>query len=411
MSKPPKRQKTKHAPVELNPELEQELGFILDRFKVQHPNGASLESYLQSLRSSLAGKELLAVALLERIGKHPGEVGFRLLQTLRDLFPSKMFRKAYRQAEYRFRQAGFGTEASATASSAAVLVPGEVRQPVAHMSPLSPDGHWFVSLLIPDEQRARTLVFALFAFPFQCVELRTGASSMGDYREAQKELSHNFLHPYVELPIWHAARIVLDCLESAVTADVHRDEAAVRRLVKPFYNPDRPAYAEERLPPLGEQVEAVTEEEAKTLLLNLPTQALTFPKEDLKPFYERVQALDHSVLIVNREVKEARARDIMADAADQLCRGQMRSSLLRFCEEQALNFHLLGQVEPAMTLWKTAGQLRSPEPASQIPVIVDLISASLYVHWHDAFLEAEAEEQKESESPTYQTDSGLILLR
>jgi hypothetical protein len=411
MSKPPKRQKTKHATVELNPELEQELSFILDRFKVQDPNGASLESYLHSLRGSLAGKEALAVALLDRIGKHPGEVGLRLLQILRDLFPSKVFRKSYRQAEYRFRQAGYGTETPITASSAVVLVPGEVKQPVAHMSPLSPDGHWFVSALVPDEQQVRTLVFALIAFPFQCVELRTMASSMGDYREFQKELAHNFIHPYVELPIWHAARVVFDCLETGVVAGAHRQEATVRRLVKPFLDLQRPAYGNELLPAVPDPGGAVTEEEAKTLLQMLPSQALTFPKEDLGLFYDRVKALDHSVLIVNREVKEARARDIMADAADQLCSGEMRSSLQRFFEEQAVYFHLLGQVQPAMTLWKTAGQLCSPEPASRIPVILDLISASIYVHWHEELSAAEVGEQKESERSTYQTDSGLILLR
>ena len=89
----------------------------------------------------------------------------------------------------------------------------------------------------------------------------------------------------------------------------------------------------------------------------------------------------------------------------------MRTSLQRFFEEQAIYFQLLGQFQPAMILWNTVGQIRSSEPASRIPVIRDLIHASLYVHWHDAFLEAEAEEQKESEGQSYQTDSGLILLR
>ena len=412
MSKPHKRQKPKQTVVELEPELVQELEFILDRFRVQHPHGASLESYLQSLRGSLEGKEPLAVALLERIGKHPGEVGYRLLQTLRDRFPSKIFRKVYRQTEYRFRQAGYGAEPQAADSPAAILVPGEVKNPVAHMSPMSPDGHWFLSALVPDEQQVRTLLFVLIGFPFRCVELRTMASSFGDYRKSQKELAHNFIHPYVEIPLRQAARVVFDLLESGGATGAHHNQAIVRRLLTPFHDPDRPAYCDELLPPAASPGEDVTDVEVTALLQELRVNALTFPREDLTPFWEKIQAVEHSVLVVAREIKEARVRDIIAEAADQLCSGATRPALQRCFEEQAMYFHLLGQIQPAMTLWKTVQHLRSSEPASSSPMILKLISASFYLHWHEDFEKAEVGVgEPAAEDPTYRTDSGLILLK
>jgi hypothetical protein len=412
MSKPHKRQKPKHTVVELKPELEQELEFILDRFRVQHPHGASLESYLQSLRGSLEGKEPLAVALLERIGKHPGEVGYRLLQTLRDRFPSKIFRKVYRQAEYRFRQAGYGAEPQAADGAAAILVPGEVKKSVAHMSPMSPDGHWFVSALVPDEQQARTLLFVLIAFPFQCVELRTMPSSFGDYREFQKELAHNFIHPYVEISLRQAARVVFDLLESGGATGAHHNQATIRRLLKPFHGPNQPAYCDELLPLAPSAGEDVTEGEVAALLQELPVNALTFPKEDLKPFWEKIQALEHSVLVVAREIKEERVKDIIAEAANQLCSGATRPALQRFFEEQAMYFRLLGQAQPALTLWKTVQHLRSSESASNSLVILKLISASFFLHWHEDFEEGQVGEGVPvEEDPTYRTDSGLILLK
>jgi hypothetical protein len=409
MSRPRKRPKQKQIAVELKPELEQELDLILDRFMVQHPNGASLDSYLRSLRASLAGKEALAVALLERTGKHPGEVGYRLLQTLRDVFPSKVFRKVYRQVEYRFRQAGYGIEPAEAGGHAIVLVPGEIRQPVAHMSSLSQDGHWFVSALVPDEQQVRTLLFVLIGFPFQCVELRTMASSFGDYRGFQKELARNLNHPYVEIPVWQVARVVFDLLERDASAGGYHNEAIVRRLLKPFFDPTRAPYGHELLPPAMSVGEDVTEAEATALITELPLNALTFPEKDLGPFWERIWAVDHSVLVVAREIKEARVKDIISDAADQLCSGELRTALQRFFEEQAMYFHGLGVAPAAMTLWKTAHLLRSSKPASHSPVIVKLISASFYLHWHEDF--GKVDSPREDHDPTQRTDSGIILLK
>lgn len=390
--------------------MEQELEFILDRLRVQHPNGASLESYLQSVRGTFGGREALAVALVERIDKRFGEVGYRLLQALDGLFPSKVFRKAHRQASYRLVQAGFGERTGSGENPVAVLVLGEVKQPIAHMSPLSVDGHWFVSMLVADEHQTRHLVFALIGFPFQCEDLRTIASSQGDYRAMQNQLAHNFVHPCQEIPVWHGARLILDLLDKGLVGTGRQHESTVRRLLKPINDPDHPPYGDELFATSVVPDGQLSEQQVTVLVQELPMAALGFPKEDLKPFWEKIRQVDDSILVVARTVKEERVRDIIAEAADWFCSGAMRASLQRFFEEQAVCYQLRGLAQAAMTLWKTALHLRSGQPASLSPVILKFLSGSFYFHWQDEFANA-GETTAEPEEATHRTDSGLILLK
>jgi hypothetical protein len=410
VSRANKRPTAKTTTAVLSPEMDQELEFILDRLRVQHPNGASLESYLQSFRGTFVGKEALAVALVERIDRRFGEVGYRLLQALDGLFPSKVFRKAHRQASYRLVQAGFGEQPGSRENAVAVLVPGEVKQLIAHLSPLSTDGHWFVSMLVADEHQARHLVFALIGFPFQCEDLRTIASSQGDYRAMHNQLAHNFVHPCQEIPVWHAARLVLDLLDKGLVGIGRQHESTVRRLLKPVYDPDHPPYCDELFASSVVPDEQPSEQEVTVLVQELPMAALSFAKEDLKPFWERIRQVDDSILVVARTVKEERVRDIIAEAADRLCSGAMRDSLQRFFEEQAAYYQLRGLTQAAMTLWQTALHLRSGQPAGLSPVILKFLSGSFYFHWQEDFANA-GETTPEPEPTTHRTDSGLILLK
>jgi hypothetical protein len=411
LSKAQKRQKQKRAATGLSPELAQELEFILDRLRVQNPNGASLEGYLQSLRSTLAAKEPLVVALMDRMDRRFGDVGYRVLQTLRDLFPSKAFRTAHRQAEYRMKQAGFGDQAPAEETPAVVLVQGEVKRPIAHVSPLSPDGHWFLTALLPDEQQVRTMIFALIAFPFQCEDLRIVASSLGDYRRLQNQLARNFTLPYQEIPPGHAADVILELMDKGLAGTGHQHEKAARRLLTPFHEPGHSLLGEEFSTTAADSDEPTFDQDAKTLVQELPMAALTFPKEGLQPYWDKIRQVDESILVVANTVKEDRVRDIMAQAADQICDGVMRNDLQRFFEEQAGYFHRAGMTRSAMTLWKTAAYLQSSQPASRSPVIMEFFTTSFYLHWQADFPQVAKDDLEEVEESTYRSDSGLILLK
>ncbi|HBZ54429.1 MAG TPA: hypothetical protein DEO88_03405 [Syntrophobacteraceae bacterium] len=411
MSKAQKRQKQKHTAALLNPELAQELEFILDRLRVQSPNGASLESYLQSLRSTLAAKEVLVVALMERIDRRFGEVGYRVLQTLHDLFSSKAFRTAYRQAAYRMEQAGFGDRAVAEGVPAAVLVPGEVKKPIAHVSPLSPDGHWFLTALLPDDQQVRTMIFALVGFPFQCEDLRVIASSLGDYRRLQNQLARNFTLPYQEIPPRHAAQVILELMDKGLAGTGYQHEKAARRLVAPLYEPGQSLLGEEFKAEAAGADQPPSDQDARALVTDLPMAGLTFPKEELQPYWDRIRQVDESILVVANSVKEDRVRAIMAEAADWICAGAMRNDLKRFFEEQAGYFHRAGKTQSALSLWKTAAHLQSSQPASRSPVIMEFITTSFYLHWQADFPQVDQEEGEEVEESTYRSDSGLILLK
>ena len=411
MSKAWKRLKQKRVAAVLNPDLAQELEFILDRLVVQDPNGASLESYLQSLRSALAAKEALAVALMDRIDRRFGDVGYRVLRTLRDLFPSKAFRTTYRQAEYRMKQAGFGEHAAAEDTAAAVLVPGEVKKPVAHVSPISPDGHWFLTALLPDEQQVRTTIFALIGFPFQCEDLRVIASSLGEYRQLQNHLARNFTLPYQEIPPSHAAQVIMELLDKGLAGTGRQHEKAARKLLAPFCEPGRSLLGEELTPTATPADQPPSSEDARTLAEGLPMAALTFSKEDLQPYWDKIRQVDESILVVSNVIKEDRVRGIMAEAADRICDGAMRTDLRRFFEEQAGYFHRVGKTPLAMILWKTALHLQSLQPASLNPVIMEFITTSFYLHWQSDFPQGNEDGTEEEEENTYRSDSGLILLK
>ncbi len=139
--------------------------------------------------------------------------------------------------------------------------------------------------------------------------------------------------------------------------------------------------------------------------------ALTFPKEDLQPYWDKIRQVDESILVVANTVKEDRVRDIMAEAADRICDGAMRTDLQRFFEEQAGYFHRAGKIQSAMTLWKTAAHLQSSQPASRCPVIMEFITTSFYLHWQADFPQVDKDDVEEVEESTYRSDSGLILLK
>ena len=63
---------------------------------------------------------------------------------------------------------------------------------------------------------------------------------------------------------------------------------------------------------------------------------LTFPKEELAPYWQKVQELENPILVIPKEVQEERTADLMKTAANELCTGKTRFLYQRFFEEQAL---------------------------------------------------------------------------
>ena len=67
---------------------------------------------------------------------------------------------------------------------------------------------------------------------------------------------------------------------------------------------------------------------------------LSFGKEELSPYHEKIKSLDSPLLVVPREVQVERGLDVLHDAAESLCVGAKLFLYERFFEEQAMAFKL-----------------------------------------------------------------------
>jgi hypothetical protein len=411
-SRKPKRGKEESTGVKLSSEQQQEVEMLLDRLRVQDPRGMSLESYLQSLRGALNGKEAIVLALLEKLSKPPTAVGYRMYLMVKDLFAGKNFRRAVKQAGYRFQQAGYRDDSMPASTREITLIPSEEKKPIARMSSPDEEGGWVLTALLPDAQLGRVYFSMVLRSPLRVLEAMSMECSLRLYRHLMKENGLNLPGELWEIPIWHLAKTAFDALENNAEACSPEQIRAARRLLKPYYDPDRLPYAYELLPALEHPEEHLGEIDIAALLRNLPHAGLLFPKKDLQPLWERLQQVDTALVVVPPAVREQRARAIAGAAADEICAGKTRYGLQRFLEEQALLFKLEGKEDLARSAWIAAQHLRSSQPAHANPVVEGLVNISLYYYWHDDF-------ERENERPTdqkvdagfYQTESGLVLPR
>lgn len=398
------RIKEKSASSALPADQSRELEMILDRLQVQDPQGKTLDGYLQSLRTVLSSNEGIVVVLLERLSKQPSQVGFRVFSALGDLFQGKEFRRAVKQAGYRFRQAGFAADPEAVGAREATLIPSEVRQPIARMAFLSEEKLWLLAIVVADEP-GRILFSLMVQNPMRFLELKATEISLRNYRQFLQETAENYSCRFYELPIWHAARLVFDVMQFGREAGSPENMRMARKFLAPFYDPERLPYVYELMPELKEPFRHQGEIDLTALLSDLVPDALPFSKQDLTPFWERIHDVEHSILVVPPAVKEERVRAIMDEAADRLCSDKTAELLQRYFEEQTMLYKLSGKDDLARSAWITAQLLRGREKPSANPVIVKLIGWSCYHHWPEEF----NQDRSAGREAFHQSESGLVI--
>jgi hypothetical protein len=178
-----------------------------------------------------------------------------------------------------------------------------------------------------------------------------------------------------------------------------------RQLLRPHYQPERPPYVYELMPPLENPQERVREiEDPDGLLKDMAYPWLFFSKDELLPYWQKVQELETSVLVVANEIKEERSREILRNAADELCVGKTRVLWQRFFEEEAMWLKLSGQPGPAMWAWIAARHLASGAAPSENIVCLKIVGTSMAYYWPEEF-----EPKKEQTDPFCRTESGLIV--
>jgi hypothetical protein len=403
----PKKSKDKNVPPPLTPEQVQELEPILDRLGVQDPQGSTLENYLKSLRSLLQGKDAVVAGLLDRLSRRPTAVGHQALLELRGLVESREYRRVLRRAGFRFQQAGFEIDGSLGKPREVALIAGEVRSAAAHAGPLDDDGVWTVSALVPDARHGRVMVVAFLRAPYQCLEILVSESSQRGYREFVEELRRGQLPGVVEIPIGHAARVVYEVLELPGAAAVLRQAQAARQALAPFHDAAHRPLGDELFAPVENLREELRSAAAPEVLNGLVSEHLIFPREELEPFWRRLDDLGHSVLVLSEAVKADRMREIVDEAARAVCSGERRVCYRRFFEERAVFLKLSGADGLARAAWVTAKHLEGGEGSDLNPVIGALVRLSIQAHWVAG--EGDGEGSPGGRRGFQRTESGLVI--
>jgi hypothetical protein len=397
--------KSKKAESHLSAEESREMEMILDRLAVQNPEGTSLENYLKSLLKILDGRENLAAVLLEQLSRKPSKVGFQTFVVLRDMIRDKKLAKTLRQIGYRFSQRGFASERQDLPVTNVVLVQKEGRRPVAHVLPV--DGtFWLFAALIPAKgSTVPTLLTALMEQDFERVYIKLAEGSQKNYRDYLRKAGERDADrkPF-EVPLYHAARLFFELLDMSRGSDASAEQDQASKLLSPFHDPQKPPYAYELMPPVDDPGEHLDQVDNAALLKVLDWSWLVFPQEQLISYRHKMQELENPVLVIPNEVQEERTNDLLRRAADELCVGKTRWLYQRFFEEQALWLKLSSKEDLAWSAWIVAQHIRTEAPASDNPLVRELVTLSMHHHWPEAF-----QESKQKAEPFYRTESGLIV--
>jgi hypothetical protein len=405
MSRKPDPKKSKKTEPNLSTEESRELEMILDRLSVQNPEGTSLENYLKSLEKILQGRENLVAALLEQLARKPSKVGFQTFGALRNLVQDKKLTKSMKQVGYRFSQQGFSVEQPMQPVANVVLVQKEGRKPVAHVLPV--DGtFWLFAALIPESGYATpTLITALMEQDFEGVYIKVTEGSQKNYREyLRKAGERDADRKPVEVPIHHAARLFFELVDLAKTKGTSPEQNHANKLLSPYHDLQKPPYAYELMPSLQDPREHLGDVDVAELFKLIDWSWLVFPQEELAPYRHKMQDLENPVLVIPPEIQEERTADLMKRAADDLCVAKTRWLFQRFFEEQALWLKSASKDDLAWSAWIVAQHLRSEAPASDNPVVREMVTLSMHRHWPKDF-----EEKERQTEPYYRTDSGLIV--
>lgn len=397
--------KNKKVDIRLDPEEHHELQMILDRLRVQNPQGESLQSYLQSLHKALVGRESLTAALIGRLSQDPSQAGFRAFLALRGSITHKEYKKMVKRAAYRFSQKGYAESMEDAPESKVVLIPKESRQAVTHLIP-APDVDWFVAAFFPTESGGEPLAISAFTENrFASVRVRIVESSQKLYKEfIQKLTRHLPANRPFEVPVWHAARVFFDMLQFHGEKSVPPEAEQAKRFFRPFYDPDRPPYAYQLFASVENPLERLGEVDVQAVLEDMPPLSLLLPKQDLTPYFAKLQDLERSVLVVRPEIQQERSADLLKHAAEDLLVAKTRYYYQRLFEEYALALRESKRVELAQQAWAIAQHLAGSGAVSENPVASQIVLLSMQLHWPDEFSDEEA-----SQEPYRETESGLIV--
>ncbi len=402
--------KTPKSPdVTLTPDENIELQLILDRLAVQTPNGESFTNWLDSLKRSLDGRESMITALLQKLSRHPSEVGLRVFVALQGKVDEKRLAKAVRQAAYRFAQRGYEVGPRETPAERVILVPPEARASTAHMA-VGSSGYVFLTALLSTSAATQALgISSYFENSLSRLSIRSSDTSPKLYREYLQNVSSLFAFPLCEIPVRHAALLFREMTEWAGALPVTAEARQADQLFRTFLEPDRPPYVHELMAPIENPQAEVLSFDVEPLFNLIPAEYLVFSREEITPLSQRIRDLESSVLVIPQELKMEQAEASIRSTIERLWTGARREQLKRLFEEMALWLKLSRQETLARSSWTVAQHIDKASSLGENPLLQQLVYLSLRKYWPDDF--KTREELEEDSQPYQETDSGLILLK
>ncbi len=94
-----------------------------------------------------------------------------------------------------------------------------------------------------------------------------------------------------EVPVYHAARLFFELLDFCKKRETSPEQDQATKLLSPFHDPEKPPYAYDLMPPLEDPRDHLGEVDEVELLKAVDWSWLVFSKEEVTPYWQRLQDL------------------------------------------------------------------------------------------------------------------------
>ncbi len=383
-----------------------ELDIICDRLYVQDPDGESLDRCLQTLKTTLVGRDALVAALLDRLSRKPAAVTLRVYREFKDLVTAKGLQRTLRQVEYRLRQRGLVGDRDAGQErerANVVLVPREQVSTEAFL--VMAGSVWSVAALVPSRYDDGLVMPCLdIDFSWKIVGTRSTVATRRQFREFFARLKDRDPLP---IPVWHAAGLAMEALARYPEQQRARESDPVLTGLRSWLEPERVPYSREVLTRKGKRFTGPAQDAEREVIESLlPVIDQVVPaKVDLWPYYERLRSIQNSVLVVSEAIREEQVHSLLVEAAAAGYDERAVHYHRRLLEELAFWHQGTGHEDEAAKFWAVAGRLDQVRSGAELDYFANLVLAGFFFYWPEDMEGGEA--SAESRVPI--SDSGIIL--
>ncbi len=413
MAKGKKKKKRRFQPTES--EL-REVDLIMDRLRVQDPNGESFSNFLHTTKSVLTERRRLAAALLDRLSREGNGVCFQAFCALRDVVSGSQYAKVLRQAEYRFRQRGYTFPEDETQDrqpKQVTLVRREVREVECHYVADPRIGVFHYSAYVPVKGETDfAVVVLLLSPPFQAARLFASFGPRKVYKEFLKETSKRLSGSIKEIPVSCMARVFHDLHRMNRLPSYGMDEFYIaKQALSPYFQEDGSSLFRKCFDSEGPERTSI---DVETLVEDIagPFGAAVvelWNADELKVYAQEMETAQTSVLVVPDHVREQNKLDVLKRAASHLFDPGRREVLARHYEEVSIAFFCNGEQGLAGTYENLARHFREMDDPGESRAACALVDWAMEFHHgiHSGLFRKDPGSEEE-ESP--RTRSGVILV-